>query len=94
MSFLPTTQPRPRLRRPDWRRSARVGVSNSRQGSVLLVMLALLLLLMVLGFTAFSFTSQEHESAQYYAGAAQRTGIEVDSDLLFDFGLEIGRAHV
>jgi len=59
-----------------------------REGSVLLVMLALLLLLLVLGFTAFSFTSQEHESAKYYAGAAQRTGIEVDSNLLFDFGLE------
>lgn len=51
-------------------------------------MLALLLLLMVLGFTAFSFTSQEHESAKYYAAAAQRTGVEVDSNLLFDFGLE------
>ena len=51
-------------------------------------MLALLLLLMVLGFTAFSFTSQEHESAQYYAAAAQRTGVEVDSNVLFDFGLE------
>ncbi|HBH53385.1 MAG TPA: hypothetical protein DDY91_15980 [Planctomycetaceae bacterium] len=55
---------------------------------MLLVMLALLLLLMVLGFTAFSFTSQEHESAQYYAAAAQRTGVEVDSNVLFDFGLE------
>jgi hypothetical protein len=53
-----------------------------------LVVLGLLLLLMVLGFTAFSFTAQEHESAQYYAGAAQRTGVEVNSDLLFDFGLE------
>ena len=71
------------------RRSVRAGQhSLSRQGSVLLVMLALLLLLMVLGFTAFTFTAQEHESAKYYAGAAQRTGVEVDSNLLFDFGLE------
>ena len=62
--------------------------SQSRRGSVLLVMLALLLLLMVLGFTAFTFTAQEHESAQYYAAASQRTGVEVDSNVLFDFGLE------
>jgi hypothetical protein len=88
MPSIPTPQPRPRLRHPDWRPSARAEVSTSRRGSVLLVMLALLLLLMVLGFTAFTFTAQEHESAKYYAGAAQRTGIEVDSNLLFDFGLE------
>jgi hypothetical protein len=55
---------------------------------VLLVMLGLLLLLMVLGFTALTFTAQEHESANYYADAAQRQGVEVNSDVLFDYGLE------
>ena len=88
MTPVPTTQQELRFRGSDLRWSARVRMSSSRQGSVLLVMLALLLLLMVLGFTAFSFTSQENESAKYYADAAQRTGIEVDSNILFDFGLE------
>ena len=61
---------------------------GARPGSVLLVMLSLLLLLMVLGFTALTFTAQEHESANYYADASQRQGVEVNSDVLFDYGLE------
>ena len=62
--------------------------ARGRRGSVLLVVLGLLLLLMVLGFTALTFTAQEHESANYYADAAQRQGVEVNSDVLFDYGLE------
>ena len=62
--------------------------ATNRRGSVLLVMLGLLLLLMVLGFTALTFTAQEHESANYYAEGSQKTGVEVSSDVLFDYALE------
>ncbi|MFM8289655.1 MAG: hypothetical protein ACKOGA_23445, partial [Planctomycetaceae bacterium] len=41
-----------------------------RRGSVLLVMLGLLLLLMILGFAALTYTSQEYESALYYSESA------------------------
>lgn len=64
------------------------GAEMSRGGSVLLVVLGLLLLLMVLGFTAFTFTSQEHVSAEYYAEAAKPTDLEIDADQLFDYALE------
>ncbi len=54
---------------------------------MLLVVLGLLLLLMVLGFTAITFTSQEHESATFYAEGSKKTGVEIESDGLFDFAL-------
>jgi len=59
-----------------------------RGGSVLLVMLGLLLLLMVLGFTALTYTAQEYESAVYYSESAKPNVTELPADPLFDFALE------
>ena len=61
---------------------------TQRKGSVLLVVLGLLLLLMVLGFTFFTFSSQENTSAEYYADSAKVFTITVDADVLWDFALE------
>ncbi|MFM8287931.1 MAG: hypothetical protein ACKOGA_14515, partial [Planctomycetaceae bacterium] len=60
----------------------------NRRGSVLLVMLGLLLLLMILGFAALTYTSQEYESALYYSESAKPTVAEIPADPLFDYALE------
>ena len=75
-----TNQPRSVMRGPV--------PTPDRRGSVLLVMLGLLLLLMILGFAALTYTSQEYESALYYSESAKPTVAELPADALFDYALE------
>jgi len=59
-----------------WRRIAR-----SRRGTVIIVVLALLGMLVLIGFFTFAFTASENQSATYFAGAAKvnvATGLSAD----------------
>lgn len=61
---------------------------TDRKGSVLLVVIGLLLLLMLVGFTFFTFASQEHVTSEYYADSMKifdDSGI--DTEVLLDFGI-------
>lgn len=62
--------------------------SENRRGSVLLVMLGLLLILMLIGMTIFTFSTQENSSAEYFANSAKNYDLVIDSDALFDWALE------
>ncbi len=66
----------------------RRGVPADRQGSVLIVVIGLLLLMMLVGFTFFTFANQEHGSAEYYADSAKVFSVSPDVNALFDYGLE------
>ena len=59
----------------------------TREGSVLIVVIGMLLLLMLIGFTFFTFSSQEQSSAEYYADAA-KVYSPADPNILFDWALE------
>src|SRR4029078_2563167 len=64
-------------------------IPDPRQGSVLLVVLAMLLLLMLVGFTFVTFSCQEVISAQNSADAATLEGDPpLDPDVLWDYALE------
>ena len=56
----------------------------TRQGSVLIVVIGLLLLLMLIGFAFFTFANQEHSSAEYYADASK----EYSPTVPFEWALE------
>lgn len=60
---------------------------TDRKGSVLLVVLGLLLLLMLVGFTFFTFASQEHVAAEYYCDSMKSNYEGIDTDRLMDFAL-------
>ena len=59
-----------------------------REGSVLIVVIGLLLLMMLLGITFFTFANQEHTSAEYYADSAKVFSVTADVDALWDWALE------
>src|SRR5262249_34986923 len=61
---------------------------SNRRGMVLVVVMGLLLLLMLIGITFFTFSSQEHSSAEYYADSAKVFSVTSDVDALFDWALE------
>ena len=63
------------------------GTVAPREGSVLIVVIGMLLLLMLIGFTFFTFSSQEQSSAEYYADAA-KVYSPADANILFDWALE------
>ena len=62
--------------------------TGDRDGSVLLVVIGLLLLLMLVGFTFFTFASQEKISAEYYADSAKQFEAGLDLDAIWDVALE------
>src|SRR5262245_33226019 len=76
-----------RLRLFRRRRIANYWGHTDRAGSVLIVVIGLMLALMLVGITFFTFAVQEHSSAEYYADAAKVFGVP-NSDALFDFALE------
>lgn len=82
--------PKSRIRNPKspFTVPAKAGTTNDRQGSILIVVIGLLLLLMLLGFTFFTFSNQEHSSALYFAESTKVFNVTTNSDALFDFALE------
>src|SRR5262245_20317906 len=76
-----------RLRLFRRRRIANYWGHTDRKGSVLIVVIGLLLALMLVGITFFTFAVQEHSSAEYYADAAKVFGVP-NADALFDFALD------
>jgi len=62
-------------------------LQGSRQGSTLLVVLALLGALSFLGFFFYTMAAQEAVTAQYYADAAKDPDNTLDPDILFDHAL-------
>jgi hypothetical protein len=81
--------------RPLARRSPHSGVRSTpgfdpdRRGSVLIVVIGLLLLLMLIGITFFTYANQEHSSAEYYSEATKvYTTTAFDADVLWNWGLE------
>ncbi|MGQ0636257.1 MAG: hypothetical protein ACT4QC_16710 [Planctomycetaceae bacterium] len=78
----------PRTERPVGGAPKRRAVVADRRGSVLLVVIGLLLLLMLVGFSFFTFAAQEQSSAEYYADAAKKYDVTLDSNVLFDWALE------
>jgi hypothetical protein len=76
----------PLFRRP--RRIAGYWGRTDRKGSVLLVVIGLLLLLMLIGFTFFTFAAQENVTAEYYADASKNFAVADDADKYWDWGLE------
>jgi hypothetical protein len=59
-----------------------------RRGSVLIVVIGLLLLLMLIGLTFFTFANQEHSAAEYYAESYKVYADSPNADSLFEWGLE------
>lgn len=62
--------------------------SPDRQGSVLIVVIGLLLLLMLIGFAFFTFANQEHSNAEIYADSSKSFSVTPNTDGLFNFALE------
>lgn len=60
---------------------------HSRRGSVLLVVIGLLLVLLLLGMTFFTFATQEDISAQYFTESAKVYSPNIDVDALWDWAL-------
>jgi len=60
---------------------------QNRRGSVLIVVIGLLLVVMLIGITFFTFANQEHSSAEYYADSAKVYSISPDMTL-FEMALE------
>jgi len=64
-------------------------VPDTRGGSTLLVVIALLAMLSLLGVVFYTFASQEERSAQYFTEAAlNEADPGLDSDVLFNWGLQ------
>ncbi|QDU07288.1 hypothetical protein [Gimesia aquarii] len=64
-------------------------IYQSRRGSTLLVVIALLAMLSLLGVVFFTFSSQEERSAQYFTEAAlNEADPGLDADVLFNWGLQ------
>ncbi len=61
---------------------------GDRAGSVLIVVIGLLLLLMLIGLTFFTFANQEHSAAEYYAESYKVYSDSPNADSLFEWGLE------
>ncbi len=62
---------------------------DERRGAVLVVVLALLGLLMLVGFITYTFSNQENASARYFADSAKvAADPTLTPDMLFDWGLE------
>jgi hypothetical protein len=59
----------------------------SRRGSVLLVVIGLLLVLLLLGMTFFTFATQEDISAQYFSESAKVYTASIDVDAMWDWAL-------
>lgn len=70
------------------RRCVTGSAGHGRRGSVLLVVIGLLLLLMLVGFTFFTFASQEKVAAEYYADSAKQFEAGFDLDAIWDVALE------
>lgn len=63
--------------------------SLTRRGSTLVVVVALLGMLVFLGFVFYTFAKQERANAQTFSNAAKdEKGLGVDPDSVFDFALE------
>ncbi|WP_417380209.1 hypothetical protein [Gimesia sp.] len=63
-------------------------LQQSRRGSTLLIVIALLAMLSLLGVVFYTFASQEERSAQYFAEAAvNEADPGLDADVLFNWGL-------
>lgn len=61
---------------------------QSRRGSTLLIVIALLAMLSLLGVVFYTFASQEERSAQYFTEAAvNEADPGLDADVLFNWGL-------
>ncbi|WP_298869417.1 hypothetical protein, partial [uncultured Gimesia sp.] len=64
-------------------------VPDTRGGSTLLVVIALLAMLSLLGVVFYTFASQEERSAQYFTEAAlNEADPGLDADVLFNWGLQ------
>ena len=63
-------------------------LQQSRRGSTLLIVIALLAMLSLLGVVFYTFASQEERSAQYFTEAAiNDADAGLDADVLFNWGL-------
>ncbi len=62
--------------------------TSNRRGSVLIVVIGLLLVMMLTGIAFFTFASQEHSSAEFYADSAKVFSVTPNADPLFDWALE------
>ncbi len=62
--------------------------TSNRRGSVLIVVIGLLLVMMLTGIAFFTFASQEHSSAEFYADSAKVFSVTPNVDPLFDWALE------
>ena len=58
-----------------------------RRGSTLIVVVGMLGLLLLLGFTFFTFANQENTSSEFFSEAAKEAET-ISSEVLFDYGLE------
>lgn len=64
-------------------------IPQARQGSTLLVVIALLAMLSLLGVVFYTFSAQEERSAQYFTEAAlNEADPGLDADVLFNWGLQ------
>lgn len=64
-------------------------IHQTRRGSTLLVVIALLAMLSLLGVVFYTFASQEQRSAQFFAEAAlNEADPGLDADVLFNWGLQ------
>jgi hypothetical protein len=78
---------RPRHRPILSRRSA-VNSDDSRRGTVIIVVLALLGMLVLIGFFTLAFTASENQSATYFAAASKvNLPVGLDPNLFFDDAL-------
>ncbi|MBI3862234.1 MAG: hypothetical protein HY290_10100 [Planctomycetia bacterium] len=66
----------------------RLAKGGRQRGSVLIVVIGLLLLLMLIGLTFFTFATQEYSASQYYAESYKKFEDAPNSDILFDWALE------
>lgn len=67
-------------------RTSPSGLSQSRRGSAMVVVLALLALLAILGFTFYTFSAQERAAAEYFASESRNTQTGLP-DTIFDWPL-------
>lgn len=59
-----------------------------REGSTLLIVMVLLGMLSLVGFLFYTFAAQERSTATYFADSQKVYAADLDTDALFDYGLE------